>query len=199
MVERSQPVGPSNLLNNMVQVFANTCNTLPPSNLRTPFGARHESTTLCRWGVFHPEKKSKQRLTVEELGVPVLHPKFLQCFCICTHPCKLGTHTGGLTSFHPPLDTTTLAIVMNGMQRVCQILRHDEKILQNLILCLFVLPLTLFRCVLSFSGGWFNRVGLGLGLPFAGLTLTPTQGATQQSVDCESLTPTQGATQQSMD
>ena len=30
-------------------------------------------------------------------------------------------------------------------------------------------------------------------------SLTPTQGATQQSVDCESLTPTQGATQQSMD
>ena len=28
---------------------------------------------------------------------------------------------------------------------------------------------------------------------------TPTQGATQQSVDCESLTPTQGATQQSVD
>ena len=30
-------------------------------------------------------------------------------------------------------------------------------------------------------------------------SLTPTQGATQQSVDCESLTPTQGATQQSVD
>ena len=30
-------------------------------------------------------------------------------------------------------------------------------------------------------------------------SLTPTQGATQQSVDCESLTPTQGPTQRSMD
>ena len=30
-------------------------------------------------------------------------------------------------------------------------------------------------------------------------SLTPTRGATQQSVDCESLTPTQGATQQSVD
>ena len=30
-------------------------------------------------------------------------------------------------------------------------------------------------------------------------SLTPTQGATQQSLDCESLTPTQGATQQSVD
>ena len=30
-------------------------------------------------------------------------------------------------------------------------------------------------------------------------SLTPTRGATQQSVDCESLTPTRGATQQSMD
>ena len=29
--------------------------------------------------------------------------------------------------------------------------------------------------------------------------LTPTRGATQQSVDCESLTPTRGATQQSVD
>ena len=53
--------------------------------------------------------------------MPVLHPKFLQCFCICTHPCNLGTHTGGLTPFHPPLDTTTLAIVIDGVQRVCQI------------------------------------------------------------------------------
>ena len=56
MVERIQPVEPSNLLNNMVRVFANMGNTLPPSNLRTPFGARHESTALCRWGVFHPKK-----------------------------------------------------------------------------------------------------------------------------------------------
>ena len=30
-------------------------------------------------------------------------------------------------------------------------------------------------------------------------SLTPTQGATQQSVDCESLTPTQAAMQQSVD
>ena len=56
MVERIQPVGPSNLLNNMVQVFANTRNTSQPSNLRTPFGARHESTALCRWGVLNPKK-----------------------------------------------------------------------------------------------------------------------------------------------
>ena len=60
-----------------VQVLANTGKTLPPSNLRTPFGARHQSTALYRWGVFHP-KKLKQRLTVEELGVPILHPIFLQ-------------------------------------------------------------------------------------------------------------------------
>ena len=115
MVERIQPVGPSNLLNDMVKVFANTGNTLPPGNLRTPFGARHESTALCQWGVFHSEKNSKQQPTVEELGVHVLHPKLLQCFCICTHPCNLGAHTSGLTPFHPPLDTTTLAIVINGV------------------------------------------------------------------------------------
>ena len=30
-------------------------------------------------------------------------------------------------------------------------------------------------------------------------SLTPTRGATQQSVDCESLTPTRGVTQQSVD
>ena len=35
MVERIQPVSPSNLLNNMVQVFANIGNTLPPSNQGT--------------------------------------------------------------------------------------------------------------------------------------------------------------------
>ena len=33
MVEKIQPVGPSNLLNNMVKVFANTGNTLQPGNL----------------------------------------------------------------------------------------------------------------------------------------------------------------------
>ena len=49
MVERIQPVGPSNLLNNMVKVFASTGNTLPPGNLLT-FRVRHESTALCRWG-----------------------------------------------------------------------------------------------------------------------------------------------------
>ena len=58
MVERIQPVGPSNVLNNMVKEFANTGNTSPPCNLQTPFDARHESTALCRWCVFHPEKKS---------------------------------------------------------------------------------------------------------------------------------------------
>ena len=57
MVERIQPVGPSNLLNNMVKVFASTGNTLPPGNLQT-FCVRHESTALCRWGVFHPEVKT---------------------------------------------------------------------------------------------------------------------------------------------
>ena len=57
IVERIQPVSPSNLLNNMVQVFANTGNTPLPSNLRTPFGARHESTALCKWDVLNPKKK----------------------------------------------------------------------------------------------------------------------------------------------
>ena len=100
--------------------------------------------------------------------MPVLHPKFLQCFGIFTHPCNLGTHTGGLTPFHPPLHTTTFAIVVDGVQRVCQILTHGKKIFQNLIVCLFVLPRNLFRYVLSFRGG-FNRVGLGLGFAFRGL------------------------------
>ena len=58
MVERIQPVGPLNLLNNVVKVFANTGNTLPLGNLRT-FRVRHESTALCWWGVFHRENKIK--------------------------------------------------------------------------------------------------------------------------------------------
>ena len=49
MVEKIQPVSPANFLCNMVKIFANTGNALPPSRLRTPFGARHESTVLCGW------------------------------------------------------------------------------------------------------------------------------------------------------
>ena len=49
MVESIQPVSPANFLYNMVKIFANTGNALPPSRLRTPFGARHESTSLCGW------------------------------------------------------------------------------------------------------------------------------------------------------
>ena len=46
MVERIQPVSPANFLYNMVKMFANTGNTLMPSRLRTPVGARHESTGI---------------------------------------------------------------------------------------------------------------------------------------------------------
>ena len=46
----------------------------------------------------------------------------------------------------------------------------------------------------------YGVCGGALTLPFTDFpeSLTPTQGATQQSMDCESLTPTQGATQQSV-
>ena len=43
----------------MVKIFANTSNASTPSRLRTPFGARHESTGFCGWlsstekGPFH--------------------------------------------------------------------------------------------------------------------------------------------------
>ena len=42
MVGKIQPVGPLNIVNKMVKVFANTGNTLLP-NLGTPLGARDES------------------------------------------------------------------------------------------------------------------------------------------------------------
>ena len=49
-VKRIQPVSPANFLYNMVKIFANTPNNaLTPSRLRTPFGARHESTGCCGW------------------------------------------------------------------------------------------------------------------------------------------------------
>ena len=68
------PCTSSNLLNNMVHVFMNTGNTLPPSNLRTPFGARHESTALCRWGVFQRGFSGipKQRGTKSEVAASPL-------------------------------------------------------------------------------------------------------------------------------
>ena len=49
MVERIQPVGPANFLYNMDKIFTNTSDALTPSRLRTPSGARHESTSFCRW------------------------------------------------------------------------------------------------------------------------------------------------------
>ena len=49
LLERIQPVTPTNFLYNMVNIFAKTSNALTPSGLRTPFGARHESTGFCRW------------------------------------------------------------------------------------------------------------------------------------------------------
>ena len=103
MIERIQLVDPTKLLSNMVRLFANAGNTLPPSNLPRPFGARYESTALRTRRVLNPKKNQKQRLAVEELRVLVLHPKFLQGICIRTHPCNLRTHTVGLTPFHPPL------------------------------------------------------------------------------------------------
>ena len=48
MVEKIQPVSPPNFLYNMVKIFTNTDNTLMPRPLRTPFGAQHESTGLCK-------------------------------------------------------------------------------------------------------------------------------------------------------
>ena len=56
---RIHPVSPTNFLYNMVKIFSNTGNALAPSRLRTPFGARHESTSrfamivttaVCRGG-----------------------------------------------------------------------------------------------------------------------------------------------------
>ena len=54
MVGRIQHVGPSNLLNNMVHILTNTGNTLPPTNLRTPFAP------LSARGVCFMQRKSKQ-------------------------------------------------------------------------------------------------------------------------------------------
>ena len=68
-VERIQPFSPSNLLNNMVKVFANTGNTLPPGNLRA-FHVRHESTALCRWGVFHQKKNRNDDSRSRSSGCP---------------------------------------------------------------------------------------------------------------------------------
>ena len=59
MVERIQHVTPVNFLYNMVQMFVNMGNALTPSRLLAPFGARHENTGFCRWGVFHPKKRNK--------------------------------------------------------------------------------------------------------------------------------------------
>ena len=44
-----QPVNPANFLYNMAKIFTHTGNTLTPSRMRTPFGARHESTGFCGW------------------------------------------------------------------------------------------------------------------------------------------------------
>ena len=62
MVERIQPVGPPNLLNNMVKVFANTGNTLPPSN---PLAAGSGADELRFRG--SPTKGTKSELAASTL------------------------------------------------------------------------------------------------------------------------------------
>ena len=56
--------------------------------------------------------------------MPVLHPKFLQCFRICTHPCNLGTDIGGLggpqqreqnQKAKPTLGVTTMLLVSQSV------------------------------------------------------------------------------------
>ena len=65
MVERIQPVGPSNLLNNMVKVFASTGNTLPPGNLRTIKATRDTEGEGVDGAMMvddaHPIAKKKER------------------------------------------------------------------------------------------------------------------------------------------
>ena len=63
----------------------------------------------------------------------IIYPKLFQFLCICTHPCYLATQTTGRTPFHPPWDTTTLTIIIDGVQRVCQILGHGAKRFQKLV------------------------------------------------------------------
>ena len=55
LVERTQPVSLANLLYNRVKIFVTTSNTLTPSRLRIPFGARRGGTVLCGW-VSSPER-----------------------------------------------------------------------------------------------------------------------------------------------
>ena len=101
--------------------------------------------------------------------MPVLYPKFLQGFCTRTHPCNLGTHTVELTLFHPPLDTTTLAIVINGVQRCAKFLdtaRRYSKISSSVFL--FSLSHSSAVFSLSLEGG-STGLGSGLGLRFIGL------------------------------
>ena len=85
MAERIQLVSRANFLYNMVKMFANTSNTLTQSRRRTPLGARHESTALCGWGVFHQktkerkkerkkEKEMKQCLLVKKPRMTIFHP-----------------------------------------------------------------------------------------------------------------------------
>ena len=62
----------------------------------------HKAVHVC----FIPQKKVETMTHGQGAQGAHLHPKFLHCFCIYTHPCNLSTHTGGLTSFHPSLDTT---------------------------------------------------------------------------------------------
>ena len=49
MIKRIQLVSLVNFLYNMVEIFTNTGNALPPGRIGTPFGARHESTGFCGW------------------------------------------------------------------------------------------------------------------------------------------------------
>ena len=102
--------------------------------------------------------------------MPILHPKFLQGFCIRTHPCNPGTHAFGLTPFHPPLDTTTFAIVINGAgcAKFLDTARRYSKISSSVFL--FSLSHSSAVYSLSVEGGSAG-LGWGLDLRFVGLGL----------------------------
>ena len=124
------------LLDNMVQVLANTGNTLPRRTSEHP-SVGDMKAPLSAGGVCFIQKKiettthgqgARGARTSSKIPPRFLHPHpSVQTGYAHRRTYTVSPTVSPTTGHHHP------CLVINRVQRVCQILRHSEKVLQNVI------------------------------------------------------------------